>query len=133
MTLGITWAPLENSHLREYVGIDSCEVGDLDRSGVMVCKVDKTRHSDETLQRVCVCVCVCVYGVCVWVCMFVRERERETEREKEGGREREREGEREREKERKIRERERERDLGNVDRLGVMVCKVDKTRHSDET
>ena len=104
MTLGITWAPLENSHLREYVGIDSCEVGDLDRSGVMVCKVDKTRHSDETLQRVCVCVCLCVG---VYVCE--RERERETEREKR--RERESgERERERKRERKIGERESERE-----------------------
>ena len=51
VTLGITWAPLENKHLRDYVGIDSCDVGELDRSGVMVCKVDKTRHTDDTLQR----------------------------------------------------------------------------------
>ncbi len=26
VTLGITWAPLENTHLRAYVGIDVCEV-----------------------------------------------------------------------------------------------------------
>ena len=51
VTLGITWAPLENTHLRTFVGIDSCDIGALDRSGVMVCKVDKTRHTDDTLQR----------------------------------------------------------------------------------
>ena len=39
------------SHLREFVGIDSCDVGSLDRSGVMVCKVDETRHSQDTLRR----------------------------------------------------------------------------------
>ena len=27
VTLGITWAPLENKHLRDYVGIDTCDVG----------------------------------------------------------------------------------------------------------
>ena len=56
VTLGITWAPLENKHLRDYVGIDSCELRAypggplLSHSGVMVCKVDKTRHSSDTLE-----------------------------------------------------------------------------------
>jgi hypothetical protein len=48
VTLGITWAPLENRHLRDYVGIDTCRLEPQDapqppqplsRSGVMVCKV----------------------------------------------------------------------------------------------
>ncbi len=45
VTLGITWAPLENRHLRDYVGIDTCALAHassqapLSRSGVMVCKV----------------------------------------------------------------------------------------------
>jgi hypothetical protein len=85
VTLGITWAPLENKHLRDFVGIDTCDIGDLDRSGVMVCKVDPTRHWSLSIYRhtdthtqtlslslslslthtcVCVCVCVCVYMVC---------------------------------------------------------------------
>ncbi|EKX40735.1 hypothetical protein GUITHDRAFT_164606 [Guillardia theta CCMP2712] len=51
VTLGITWAPLENKHLRDFVGIDNCELPrELDRSGIMVCKVDQTRHSPDTLQ-----------------------------------------------------------------------------------
>jgi len=51
VTLGVTWSPLENCHLRAYVGIDSCELPEgLARSGVVVCKVDKTRHDPEVLQ-----------------------------------------------------------------------------------
>lgn len=51
VTLGVTWAPLENKHLRAYVGIDSCEMpAGLDRSGVVVCKVDKTRHDAGVLM-----------------------------------------------------------------------------------
>jgi len=67
VTLGITWAPLENRHLRHFVGIEALPVsldenksvagaGNLTpaaaagwRSGVMVCKVDRTRHRDEAL------------------------------------------------------------------------------------
>lgn len=52
VTLGITWAPLENRHLRDFCGIDDLDLGEgLARSGVLVCKVDKTRHSENTLER----------------------------------------------------------------------------------
>jgi len=56
VTLGITWAPLENRHLRDYVGINTCALDavhaqqPLSRSGVMVCKVDRTRHDAATLE-----------------------------------------------------------------------------------
>lgn len=44
------WAPLENKSLRNYVGVDSCDLpGVIKRSGVLVCKVDGTRHEDNVL------------------------------------------------------------------------------------
>ena len=47
------WAPLKNKSLRKYTGIDYCDMPDgCKRSGVLVCKVDGTRHTDETLKQV---------------------------------------------------------------------------------
>jgi len=52
VTLGITWAPLENLGLRAYVEVDTCELPEgANRCGVLVCKVDTTRHDKDALRE----------------------------------------------------------------------------------